>query len=319
MFKIGSTACATFRFKVGDAIFFEKPKGEGPAFFDANLVAKYTNSPVIHAGIVSFVPPEQIVGFQNPDDIIVTEALKGNYKKVTQQTLRHVIQRWAFGGFGIRRVDPKYVNFQNHYQDITNFLNSVKDQPFDPDMVNPAKRSWATKGRYITPNPDCQERARAYAMFKAGGPGKWICSSLIAWTLAFPGGINSDYKNPYDQCTGPGWPLTNLQEWPGHLERESNIWDTHIQWHLPCNEMGCWVGAPMSARWRGGHPPLSAAQGVPSPSAPLVPAQTQPPATPMPTQAPAQAPIPPPVMPTTLAPTTMATGYEDNHMPAGYR
>merc|ERR1719401_943195 len=110
----GSVACATFRFKVGDAIFFEKPKGEGPAFFDANLVSKYTNSPVIHAGIVSYVPPEQVVGFQNPDDIIVTEALKGNYKRVTQQTLRHVIQRWAFGGFAIRRVDSKYVDFPNH-------------------------------------------------------------------------------------------------------------------------------------------------------------------------------------------------------------
>jgi hypothetical protein len=301
--KSGSVACATFRFQVGDTIYFEKPVGKGPAFFDANLVAKYTQSTVIHAGIVSFVPPEAVDGFQNPDKIIVTEALKGNYKRVTQQTLRHVIQRWAFGGYFIRRVDPKYVHFKEHLQDITSYLNSVAGQPFDDDMVNPAKRMWATGGRYIGVNPDCQERVRAYGMYKSGGPGKWICSSLIAWTLAFPGGINMDYKNPYDQCSGPGWPLTNMQEFPGHLMNEQNIWDPHIQWHLPCSAMGCWVGAPMSARWEGGHPPRSRPtyNSYPAPSPP----QSAPPA-PYPAQHPTPAP-------------QVASGYEDQHMPNGYR
>jgi hypothetical protein len=245
----------TFRFQVGDAIFFYKPAGGG--FSQAEMVAKYTNSPVVHAGIVSYVPPEQVDGVQIPDDIIVTEALKGEFKKVTQQTLRHVIQRWAFGGYSIRRVDPKYIHLKDHYADITSFLNTQKDKPFDSDMVNPTKRHWGTAGRYIDPAIPCQERDRALALYRAGGLGTWFCSDLIIWTLAFPGGINMDYDNPYDQCPGAGWPLTNMQEYPGALMNEQNIWNQAILWHLPCNEAGCWVGAPMS--WQGGLPPAATA------------------------------------------------------------
>jgi hypothetical protein len=261
----GAVACLTFRFQVGDTIFFFKPAASG-MFSQAEMVAKYTGSPVVHAGIVSYVPPEQVDGVQNPDDIIVTEALKGEFKRVTQQSLRQVIQRWTFGGYSIRRVDTKYVHFQEHYQEMTTWLNTLHNQPFDSAMVNPTQRHTGTAGRYIKPDNgvSCQERARALAMYHAGGPGKWMCANRVLWTLAFPGGLNVDYDNPYDQCPGPGWPLTNMQEYPGTLMNEANIWNPRIQWHMPCNVVGCWIGAPTSARWQGGHPPTAGAASTPS-------------------------------------------------------
>lgn len=267
VFKQGSVACKTFRFQVGDSIFFHKPVGGG--FTQAEMVAKFTNSPIVHAGMISYVPPEQVDGQQNPDEIIVVEALKGDFKRVTRQTLRHVIQRWPFGAYSIRRVDPKFVHFKEHYADMTAYLNSIVGQPFDPDMVNPTKRHWDTN--YINPSISCQERARAAAMFKNGGPGKWMCAQVILWTLAFAGGLNTDYENPYDECPGPGWPLTNMQEYPGALMNEANIWNPNIQFHIPCSAVGCWVGAPTSARWQGGHPPPAVAAVAPTiPSTPAV-------------------------------------------------
>jgi hypothetical protein len=265
----GSVACQPFRFQVGDVIFFEKPKGQGPAFFQANTVARFTNSPIIHSGIVSYVPPEE-TKVQNADDIIVTEALKGNYKTVTQQTLRHVIQRWNFGAYQIRRVAPTFDSFKSHSQDITTFLNGVKDQDFDSDMMMPGKKEWGTNGRYIDPRRSvaCGERQRAFEIFKTGGPGKWMCSQLVEWTLAFAGGLNLDYS-PDDHCTGPGWTITDLQEWPGRLLGEYNLWDPSITWRMPCNNVNCFIGAPTSARWAGGRPPVSAATPAPATAAPV--------------------------------------------------
>merc|ERR1719162_1097390 len=101
-------------------------------------------------------------------------------------------------------------------------------------------------------------------MYDAGGPGKWTCSQLVAWTLAFAGGLNTDYQNPYDTCKNgqPGWVIQDIQECPGRLMEEDNIWDPAITWSMPCNGVACWIGAPPS--WVGGHPPLA---GGPAPVA----------------------------------------------------
>jgi hypothetical protein len=253
-----AVGCQPFVFQVGDVIFFEKPKHQGLPFFQAGLVSMFSQSPIIHAGIVSYVPPEESFD-QNADDILVTEALKGSYKKVTQQSLRHVIQRWAFGAFHIRRVaSSKFDKFKGHAENITSFLDSVKDQPFDSDMVIPGKRSWGTDGRYIDPygSVTCAERQRAYDMYIAGGPKKWMCSQLILWTLAFAGRLNLDYTDHNDACQGPGWVLVNLQEWPGELLKEVYLWDAGVTWKVPCSPVGCWVGAPNTSRWVGGMPPI---------------------------------------------------------------
>merc|ERR1712139_105817 len=177
--------------------------------------------------------------------------------KVTQQTLRHVIQRWNFGAYHIRRVASKFTRFNEHARDITSFLDSVKGEPFDSDMMIPGKRRWATKGRFINQSISCTERQRAYEMYRRGGPGRWMCSQSVLWALGFAGGLNLDYSDPYDNCKGPGWALTNLQEWPGSLLAETNLWDKKITWTMPCNQVSCWVGAPMSSRWIRGMPPIS--------------------------------------------------------------
>merc|ERR1719491_241549 len=113
---------------------------------------------------------------QTGENVVVTEAVKGGWKKIVQNPLRYVIQRWPFGGFWIRRVDTKrFPKFKKRKDDIKRFANARVGEPFDRHMLVPIKRRWTTGHRYVQVDPVSAERKRAYKMYKAGGPGKWIC------------------------------------------------------------------------------------------------------------------------------------------------
>jgi len=254
--QIGATACQMWKFKVGDMIFVEKPSGDQHQYPEANIVAKVTGSPVVHTAIVTQIPVEGVR--QTAENVIVTEALKGQWKKVLQNRFRVLIERYPFGGISLRRVDEKkYPDFFTPAAaaKMTAWANSVLDQPFDTTMVNPAKKRLFTKGRYINPDtwgggPNCDERNRAVQMYNAGGPGKFICTQLVAWTIAFAGGLNTNPKNVDGQCAVPAFTVKDLQPNPGDMLKVP--WVGPGNWHIPCGTKGCYIAVPNIPQWSGG-------------------------------------------------------------------
>jgi len=271
----GWSGCQPWFFKVGDVLAFERPTGgdQEQLFTAAKLVSTVTGSPIVHTGIVTQVPPPGVN--QTGENVIVTEALKGMWQEVVQNPLRYVIERWPFGGFQIRRIDPvRFPKFRDRAQQVAEWASAKVGQPFDKDMLVPFKRRWTTGRRYVTPDPDCEERKRAFKMYQEGGPGKWICSELVSWALAFAGGLNLDYpekapddekdekdekedkedkddKDDKDRCIFPRWNIKNIQQNPGQLFRD-DIYDPNITWKVPCGELGCYVAVPKTADWAGG-------------------------------------------------------------------
>jgi len=247
------TACQPWKFMVGDLIFVEKPSGHQKKFQEASIVARFTGSPVVHNAMVTRVPP--IGEQQTGENVIVTEALKGVWKKVVQNTIRTLVERYPFGGVSIRRVDAeKYPNFFSPVvqSQITSWADSIVGQPFDTVMVNPAKKRLFTDGRFIDPigGPSCDERKRADKMYAKGGPKKWICTQLLAWTLAFPGGLNLDPTNTEPLCDVPKWVVKDMQPNPGDMLTAPFV--AKSDWKIPCGTHGCWIGVPATAAWAGG-------------------------------------------------------------------
>jgi hypothetical protein len=247
-----STACQQWRFKVGDVILVEKPAEMKQAYVPAYVVAAVSNSPVVHVAIVTKVPPLGVN--QTADNVIVTEALKGAWKRVLQNSFREIVERFPFGGISIRRIDekrfPRFFSPERQAA-ITQWGDARVGDGFDQDMLIPLKRRFAAGKRYVSINPDCKERKRALKMYKTGGPGKWICSEFVGWTLAFAGGINSDYGLLSSGCDVPTWTIKNIQPLPGELT-DMSFFDPKMPWHMPCEAVGCFVGVPAVPEWNGG-------------------------------------------------------------------
>jgi hypothetical protein len=250
--QTSASACQQWTFKVGDVILVERPSVLKQAYIPAYVVSTVSNSPVVHVAIVTKVPAPGIN--QTADNIIVTEALKGSWKQVVQGNFRNIVERFQFGGVSIRRVDAKRfpLFFSAERQAaITTWADSRVGDGFDEDMMIPLKRRFAAKDRYIPVDPHCKDRLRALEMYKKGGPGKWICSQFVGWTLAFAGGINTDYGLLSDSCQVPSWTLKNVQPLPGQLT-DMDFFDQNLLWHMPCTGLGCFVGAPVTPDWAGG-------------------------------------------------------------------
>jgi len=191
---------------------------------------------------------------QTGDNVFVMEALKGSFKIVRNNTIRNAIQRWPFGGYKIMRVNStKYPWYYSPAtaQTILNWGNNQIDKPFDEEMLKPVKRRFSTGKRFVKLDPDCKERRRVLDYYYNGGPSKWICAQLVAWTLAFAGGIDKDYGIPTDDCDVSEWLITNLEPNPGQLMRFP-IWDESNFFSVRCPPDKCWVAAPDTPRWAGG-------------------------------------------------------------------
>lgn len=246
------TACQQWHFRVGDVILVEKPAELKKAYVPAYVVAAVSDSPVVHVAIVTKVPPPGVN--QTADNVIVTEALKGAWKRVLQNTFREIVERFPFGGISIRRIDEKRfpLFFSSGKQAaITKWADARVGDGFDHDMLIPIKRRFAAGKRYIAINPSCAERQRAMAMYRKGGPGRWICSEFVGWTLAFAGGINTDYGLLSSNCDVPSWTIQNIQPLPGELT-DMSFFDQDKPWHMPCEAVGCFVGVPAVPEWSGG-------------------------------------------------------------------
>lgn len=149
---------------------------------------------------------------------------------------------------------------------MTHFANSIVGQPFDTKMVNPAKKQLFTEGRFISPGllgqPACSERIRAQKMYEQGGPGKWICTQVLAWTIGFAGGLNENKSNTELGCSAPKWLVTNMQPNPGTMLTADFV--APGEWRVPCGPHGCFIGVPADAEWAGGTTGLP----KPKPTAP---------------------------------------------------
>lgn len=217
-------------------------------------MAAFSRTTVVHNAIVTFVPPPGTM--QTAENVIVTEALKGQWKKVVQNRFRMLVERYPFGGVAIARVDEKkYPEFFSNETALKmqSFCKSVVGQPFDSQMVNPAKKRFFTGGRFIDPTfgPPCKERERAWKMYQAGGPHQWICTQLLAWVIAFPGGLNELPQNHDPQCLQPNWLIKDLQPNPGALLKLTDVMQPG-SWKALCGPKGCFIGVPNVPEWANG-------------------------------------------------------------------
>lgn len=250
--KTPSTGCQQWDFQVGDVLLVDKPAAVKQAYIPAMVVASVTNSPIVHAAIVTEVPPPGVN--QTAENVIVTEALKGSWQRLVQNTLRDVVERFPFGAISIRRIDakrfPRFFQPQRRHE-ITQWARQRVGDGFDKQMLIPLKRRFTTKDRYTPIDPACEDRKKAMAKYKQGGPGQWICSEFVAWTIAFAGGINIDYGSLSDDCDVPPWTVKNLQPFPGDLA-DTEYFDPDIKWRMPCHAEGCFLAVPVTPEWAGG-------------------------------------------------------------------
>jgi hypothetical protein len=284
-------------FQVGDVMMVEKPVAGDKRYWQADIVAKWTQSNVVHAAIVSEVPP--LGTPQNGGNVFVVEALKGNLKKVVRTPLVEFVGRYPWGGIHIRRVDnTKFPFFAGNAATITTWLNARVNDLFDTEMINPVKRAFTTGDRYISIDPWCETRKRAFNMYLAGRPNQWICSQLVAWALAFPGGLNTNVNGLSDAfCPQPHWIVKDLQPNPGdYMKPEKVDYMGPVPFYVPCDVVGCFTALSIAGNT------MVKGMSVNSPSL-YVPGTTSG----VPTPAPIITPVATTAATTTAATTTAAT------------
>lgn len=224
------------------------PSGNDPRYQQARQVAGFTGSKVVHNAVVMEVPP----GAQTADTVFVEEALKGVWRKVMRNSLTTLVTRYPFGGISVRRVDAaKYPSFftPETTARIVQWGQKILGEPFDTVMVNPMKKWWDQW--YVSPNPGCAQRKAANELYARGGPQKWICSQLMAWTVAFAGGLNlgvdgDGIRDGDWGCKIDQYVVQDLQPFPGAMLNAA--WtDPNIQYRAPCAPTGCFIGVSSAA------------------------------------------------------------------------
>lgn len=249
--NLGYTACQQWHFEIGDVLLVEKPAQLHQKYIPAFVQSFVSNSDIVHAAIVTKVPNKGVK--QTSENVIVTEALKGSWKQVVQNTIRTLVERYPFGGVSIRRVDvSRFPGFETNKAAISAWADARLGEPFDKNMLIPFKRRFTTGDRYISKSGFCWDRKRALKMYESEqkGPGKWICSQFVAWALAYPGGLNMNYGDVGPGCTAPQWTIKNLQPLPGDLM--SQEFYAAGKWKVPCDASGCYIGVPAIPDWAGG-------------------------------------------------------------------
>lgn len=214
--QAGKRSCVSWTFEVGDVLIFQFMPSTTIPMGVANLFMQALWKGAVHAAIVTEVRGPALT------DIVVTEAMKAPHNKVFSSTMDHLLGRSLYHGLWIRRVDrARFPNFVNHFNDIATWAHAHVGEPFDMALMIekavPFPWRW-TDPHWIEALPGCEGRAKALNLYHRGGPGKWFCSEFVAWTLAFPGGLNTDYGDK-GACATPPWDahVEYLEVAPGDL------------------------------------------------------------------------------------------------------
>lgn len=220
--------CREWVFKVGDVMIFGRGPATTPMLAAINMAMEATGPGAVHAAIITEVRGP------NMTDIIVTECLKEPHLKILQSNMEEVLQYRQYHDVWIRRVDAtRFPKFASRASAITQWANQRIGDPFDKQMLYPGIR--ITEPSFFPKDAGCDQRERALEMYRRGGPGKWICSQFAAWTLAFAGGLNTDYPGPgASTCAAPSWDgvVDFLEPSPNDLINQK-YWD-NSNYHVVC-------------------------------------------------------------------------------------
>jgi hypothetical protein len=232
--------CYSWNYQVGDVFIFDVGPGATPENIVENAAMMAIYEGAVHASTVTEVngPMDK-----NLTNVIITEALKGSTMKVVQNTLGDILRGRIYRSLWIKRVDKsRFQKFDSHAETIKQWGRNHKGEPFDQELM--LQKAIPFPWRWIAPNwiealPGCDGRKKALDLYHAGGPRKWFCSQLVSWTLAFAGGLNTDYGDAGD-CVTPPWDghIEYLQMAPGDLLNQP-FWDP-ASLHIPCPS-GCTV------------------------------------------------------------------------------
>jgi len=240
--------CHQWDLQVGDVFVF----GYGPDTLSlafVNVVARAFSHGAVHAAIVTEVNGPGL------GDILVTEAIADTRMTIMQTKVSDLLNHRSYHEVWIRRVDStRFPMFASKAAAITQWANQHVGDDFDKVMLYPGIRNIADVGNFIPNKPNCAQRTKALQLYQAGGPRKWMCSQFVAWTLAFAGGLNTDYSpGGSSSCAAPAWDgkVESLQPAPGDLIHQS-FWGSK-GFHVVCGKAGvstvgmCSSRAPVKA------------------------------------------------------------------------
>lgn len=250
--------CTQFRFEVGDILIFGHGPSNTPELALENGLMQLVAHGAVHASIITAK-----TGAFGLDGYIITEALKpmaGSAESgVVESTLCELLDHRQYHDVWVRRVDKaRYPQFFAKLPAMASFAKQQLGEPFDNNMLFPGIR--ISDPNWFPQNPNCLDRQRAIDKYKAGGPDKYMCSQLVAWTVAYGGGLNTDYGAQAGSDGGlsgggysggggasgqgcendvPGWVVPHLQPSPGDL-LEQPYYDAS-RYHVLCKG-GCGAG-----------------------------------------------------------------------------
>jgi hypothetical protein len=236
----GAGSCKSWTFQVGDVLVFQYGPATNPELGTENFLMQSLYNGAVHSAIVTEVHGPALT------DIIVTESLKGNHDAVYAGTMLEVLGMRMYHGVWINRVDTaRFPNFVNRITDIANWARARVGEPFDRALMFqkaiPFPWRWAAPN-WIEACPGCDGRKKALDLYNSGGPGKWFCSQFVAWTLAFPGGLNTDYGSN-GACVTPPWDghVEFLEVAPGDLIHQP-FYDANGIYASCAGQYGCDIG-----------------------------------------------------------------------------
>jgi len=235
--------CRGWRFQVGDTLFFARPACTPPMTMPW-LIDMYTWSKYIHTAIVVKVPPAGEA--QTRDNVMLSAAVHAEpavHTHAIGEIFRKYPNAFPWGGVKILRVDPaRFPQVQLRQAEIWQWVQDREGENYDPSLFLPGRRNLPP---YFQTKPDCDERKRALRMFEAGGPHVWACSQYVAWTLAFPAGLNTG-SDPSGNCPIAPWVFDNLQPFPDEVIDEP-IWEHGTEFNLRCSVHGCFMPGDVPA------------------------------------------------------------------------
>jgi hypothetical protein len=231
--------CYAWRFEVGDVLIFGvAPETNTPMETISAITMDILYAGACHSAFISAVNGPALT------DIVVTESLKGPHMAVFASSLQEVLAGRQYTYVWLNKVDrARFPNFVNRVAEIGTWSAARVGEPFDTQLMVEKSVPFPWRGtdpHWIEALPGCSGREKALNLYKSGGLGKWFCSQLVAWTLAFPGGLNTDYGSNGD-CVTPPWDghVEFLEVGPGDLIHQPFYDASGIR--VPC-EQGCDIG-----------------------------------------------------------------------------
>lgn len=251
-----------WRFMLGDVVFFEKPWDLNRKFLAAHVISAVSISAFIHDAMVVELPPDNET--QTADNVILA-AVTAAANAVEIISLRKALSYFQFSGIAVERVDQqRFRFFKDKIGGIVKWTKGRVGEPYNLRIAIPMWKVFDPD--HVLQAPGCKTRKRVREWFETtGGPHHWMCSQFIAWALAFPGGLNTDYWSAgdeppwidygfvttnvieYEPCGEPVWYITDLQPLPGRF-RKMDFFDSRSSIHLKCRHERFRVASRSRAR-----------------------------------------------------------------------